>query len=185
MLVLLFGQLLSELGWLGEVRRQHPRANKRLGANTGVPGGAVTVIRVHSSVARGSSPRPTLRVRASPYTATGPPHVRFSLASTARKARSVLHSHCNQPLPRSSYVLEIHVRTLVGYTASGCGPEGRGFEPRRSPSHLQEKCKQCPSHAQAMPSRARGASRPSAWAVLVARVARQLPTARRQRGHRW
>ena len=30
-------------------------------------------------------------------------------------------------------VPETHVRTVVGYTASGCGPEGRGFEPRRSP----------------------------------------------------
>ncbi len=59
--------------------------------------------------------------------------VRSGLESTAPKARGVLHSHCNEPLRRSSIVPETHVRTVIGYLASGCGPEGRGFEPRRSP----------------------------------------------------
>jgi hypothetical protein len=45
--------------------------------------------------------------------------VRSRLESTPRKARGVLHSHCNQPLRRSSNLPETHVRTLVGYTGIG------------------------------------------------------------------
>ena len=41
------------------------------------------------------------------------------LESTAPKARSVLHSHCNELLRRSSIVPETHVRTLVGYSGIG------------------------------------------------------------------
>ena len=55
--------------------------------------------------------------------------MRSSLESTARKARGVLHSHCNQPLRRSSNLSETQVRTLVGYSASGCGPEAHKVNP--------------------------------------------------------
>jgi hypothetical protein len=78
--------------------------------------------------------RPQPKLPAPTYLPSVPKGVSLSMTDvTVSVAAVILHSHCNQPLRRSSNVPETHVRTVVGYTASGCGPEGHGFEPRRSP----------------------------------------------------